>query len=432
MKDTLPNLRNIFSDFGFQRYFKNTTWMFSSRILSMGISFLATIYIARNLGPTNFGQLSYALSFIGLFGFLASLGVDGIVYRDLITSPEKRLTILGTGFVLRFSAGVTTAFLVSLSVFFVGDDDVSKILILILSCTFFVNAFQIIVYDFQSRTESKYTSIISVMVTGILNFLKIIVIITGGGVIYLALVLLLESFLYALLYLYIYHIKTKDKFLLWKFELTYAKQMLKDSFPLIVMSAFATIYARIDQVLIKHIMDSTSVGLYDSAVRLSELWSFIPGIIIAAIYPAIINAKKVSEESYCRRLGYLATFLVSLAILIAIPISLLAKNIMHIIYGPEFLGGVIVLKVYIWASVGTFLGILITQYLVTENMRRVLLFIAFAPMACNVGLNLLWIPTYGIAGAAYATLISYSLAPLCVLLFKEPRKRILSIYKTFF
>lgn len=406
--------------------------MFSSRILSMGISFLATIYIARNLGPTSFGQLSYALSFVGLFSFLASLGVDGIVYRDLITTPEKRLTILGTGFYLRLWAGFITAFVISLCVFFVGDDDVSKILIFILSSTFFISAFQVIVYDFQSRAEAKYISVISVIVTAILNILKIIVILSGEGVIYLSVVLLLESILYAALYLYIYHTKTKDAFSMWKFDRVYAKQMLRDSFPLIVMSAFATIYARIDQVFIKHIMDASAVGIYDSAVRLSELWTFIPGMIIAAVYPAIINAKKVSEESYNRRLGYLAGFLVSLAILIALPISFLAKNIIHILYGAEFLGGVIVLKIYIWASIGTFLGILITQYLVTENLRRILLFIAFVPMACNVLLNLLWIPVYGIAGAAYATLISYSLTPICLLFFREPRKRVVSIYKSFF
>jgi len=422
---------NTLTHLGFQRYFKNAAWMFGTKILSMGISFIATIYIARNLGPSNFGQLSYALSFVGLFSFIASLGVDGIIYRDLIRERSQRYIILGTGFFIRFWMGIFTAIVCSSLIFIVGDDDVSKILVYILSGTFFLNAFQVIVYDFNSRTVSKYPSIVSVVVTIILNMLKIVVIASGKGVIYLALVLLLESVLYAALYVVVYIKKTSDRISFWKFDKTYALEVLKDSFPLIAMSAFAVIYARIDQVMIKHMMDSSAVGLYDSAVRLSELWSFIPGMIIAALYPAIINAKSVSEESYNKRLGYLSLFLIVLALSITIPITFLAPYIMNIIYGKAFSGGIIVLKIYIWANVGTFLGILITQYLVTENLRRVLLTIAFIPMVCNVTLNILWIPMYGIEGAAYATLISYSLTPLCLLLFKEPRKRVLEIVKLF-
>ncbi|MCC7004683.1 oligosaccharide flippase family protein, partial [Candidatus Nomurabacteria bacterium] len=47
----------------------------------MAISFLATIFIARKLGPMNYGQLSYALSFVSIFGFIASLGIEQVLYR---------------------------------------------------------------------------------------------------------------------------------------------------------------------------------------------------------------------------------------------------------------------------------------------------------------------------------------------------------------
>ena len=415
---------------GFQKYFKNTSWMFGSRVFSMGISFLATIYIARNLGPTNFGQLSYAICLVGLFGFISSLGIDGILYRDLIKHREKRHILLGTAFFIKLCAGTVATILSVLFAVFIAKDDVSKILIFILSGTFLLNAFHIIPFDFQSRAESKYPSIIAVFVALVLNILKILSIATGKGVIYLALILLLESLLYAIFYLFIYEKKTKDTIASWKFDKLYAVSLLKDSSPLIALSAFSIIYARIDQVLIKHMIDASSVGLYDSAVRISEVWSFIPGIIVASLYPAIVNAKKTSEKVYNKRLGKLAIFLFALAVIVALPVTLLAPYIMNLLYGNAFMGGSIVLQIYIWAGVGISLGILVSQYLVTENCRKILFLVAFIPMVCNVILNLLWIPVYGIAGAAYATLISYSLIPLSSLLFKETRNRMIAIYRS--
>jgi O-antigen/teichoic acid export membrane protein len=75
---------------GFQKYFKNTGWMFISRILCMAVSFLTTLYIARKLGPTNYGQLNYSISFISIFSFIATLGIDNVLYRDIIKILKRK------------------------------------------------------------------------------------------------------------------------------------------------------------------------------------------------------------------------------------------------------------------------------------------------------------------------------------------------------
>jgi O-antigen/teichoic acid export membrane protein len=84
---------------GFQKYLRNTSWLFLSRIVSMVISFFVGAYIARYLGPQNYGSLNYIVSFVGLFSFIAGMGIDSILVRDLVKYPEKRDELLGTGFV---------------------------------------------------------------------------------------------------------------------------------------------------------------------------------------------------------------------------------------------------------------------------------------------------------------------------------------------
>jgi len=404
---------------GIRKYSKNTAWMFTARIGSMLVSFLATAYIARNLGPGNFGQLSYAVSFVSLFSFLYSLGIDNVLYRDLIKHPGKKNEYLGSAFFIKMSTGIITALIIIIFALILTKDTISLILIFILSGTFLFNSFQIINYEFQSRVEAKYPSIISFCVSFTLNILKILVILYGKGVIYLAIILLLESILYAGAYLLIYKVKLKEKITDWKFDKDITISLIKDSWPLIFTGVFAMIYARIDQVFIKHMIDSHAVGIYDSAVRIVEVWYFLPSIIVSSLFPAIMNAKLTSIKLYESRLTKLAILLTVLSVGIAIPMTFFASLIIKIVYGPAFIDAVIILKIYIWSGIGSFLSNLAGCYLIVENKRKLLFFFNFVPMITNVILNLLWIPSYGIIGSAYATLISYSLGPIFLIIVQH-------------
>ncbi|MFA5131382.1 MAG: flippase [Patescibacteria group bacterium] len=412
---------------GFRKYFKNTGWMFFAKILSLIISFLTTAFIARRLGPENYGQLSYAVSFVGIFSFIATLGLDQVLFRDLIKYPEKKNIFLGSAFIIKLIAGsFTIALCLGVALLF-SQKDVSSILIFIISSTFLFNAFQVINYEFQARVNSKYPSLVSLLVVLILSLLKILVIVSGRGVIYLALILLLESVLYAVFFIVIYKTKIKSSILDWKYDKIIARNLIRDSWPMIFASAFALIYSRIDQVMIKQMIDASSVGLYDAAVRVAEAWYFVPGIIVTSLFPAIINAKMGSKEQYLKRLRKLMMLLLLLAVFVAIPITFLAPLIIKILYGEAFIGSIIILKIYIWAGVGVSVGSLINSYLVAENFRKILFASSFIAMISNVILNIVFIPRYGIIGSAWATLISYSLGPISILLFSKTRKNIIKI-----
>jgi O-antigen/teichoic acid export membrane protein len=421
-------IKEKWADAGFQKYFKNTGWLFAAQIFSMGASFIATIIIARKLGPGNFGQLSYAVSFISIFSILATLGIDNILYRDLIKHPEKKKEYLGTALTIKLIASFITAILVCIFAFYFGQDDVSKILIAILSIGLIFNAFQIINFEFQAQVKSKYPSIISCIANFTVNALEVMVILTGRGVIYLAIVATFGSILSAILYWYFYEKKIEGKLFSWKFDKNIAKNLLRDSWPLIFTGGFTLVYARIDQVLIKNMLGASQVGIYGVAVILAEVWNFIPGILVSSFFPAIINAKKTSEEIYYARLKKLSLLLLSLAIIISLSMTVLSSFFIHLIYGQAFMGASIILQIYVWSSVGTFLGVLASNYLITENNQKTLIFMTFIPMVINVILNIWWIPKYGIVGSAYATLISYSFGPLTLLLFKKTRGDIKKIF----
>lgn len=424
---SLNYIKNKWAHAGFQRYFQNISWMFFARIGSMVISFISTAYIARNLGVVNYGQLSYATSFVSLFSFLAAFGIDQILCRDLVRHPEKKNEYMGTALVIRLSTSALAFLLCIFSAFTISSNDISFILIFIISLAFIFSSFQLLSYEFQAEAKLKYPSILSTVIVLILNLLKIFFIFNGNGVIYLAGVILLEPILYALGLTYLW-IKEYGTIRNWRFDKAIAISIVKDSFPLIFASAFFAIYARIDQVMLKNMVDTGSVGLYDSAVRISEVWYFIPHIIVSGLLPSVVNAKTTSHELYSRRVKKLFLLILITSVSTAIITTFFSKHILLIIFGDKFIGALDVLRIYVWSNIGAALSLIVHQILITEDLPRLVSLSTFLGMLTNVVLNLIFIPKYGMVGAAYATLISYLVPSLSLFLFKKTRRMILSFF----
>lgn len=403
-------------------------WMFFAKIGSMAVSFFATMIVARHLGPTNYGQLSYAISFVGLFSFIAALGIDQILYRDLVKYPEKRNEYIGSALVLRMVASAVAFVLCIITAFIMSENDISLLLIFIVSLSFVFSTFLLTTYEFQATVQQKYPSILALAVTILLNILKILVILSGKGVIYLAFIIVLEPILYTAGYLY-FRVKVFGTMKHWRFDKVIAVAIVKDSFPLIFASAFFIIYARIDQVMIKNMMDATSVGLYSAAVSISEIWYFIPHIITASLFPAIVNAKKVSEGLYYARIRKLFLVVLLVSFIVCLPTTLLSESIILLIFGGEFLGANVALQIYVWSNIGGILTSLVHQILITENLTKAISITSFFGMAANIILNFFLIPKYGIAGAATASMISYIVPILSLLCIKKSRVIILNVLR---
>ncbi len=425
-KKIIPLLKEKLNHPGIQRYLANMGWIFFGKIGTLVVTFFATAYIARNLGPQNYGQLSYAISFVSIFSFIAYLGIDPILLRDLVQHPQKRNEILGSAIALRLLASIVTVLATIIAALLVSSGDVSLLLIFIISLSSFFGAFQLLSYEFQAEAKSKYPSILLIGIIIILNILKIITIYNHGGVIYLAGILLLEPILYSLGYSFLKSKIHKDLT-----QLTFNRErmllILKDSFPLIFASAFFLIYSRIDQVMLKHMIDATAVGLYDSAVRISELSYFIPQLILTSFLPAVLNAKSISQELYYERTKKLILTIILVSIALAIGITVFGKLALLIIFGQAFIGALPALYICAWSTIGASLNALAQQILVAENLTKNVSISAFLGMITNILLNIVLIPQYGIVGAATATLISYMIPFLSLFLFKKTRDTMLHI-----
>lgn len=403
---------------GYKRYFANTSWLFCGQMFSLLLSFFIGAWVARYLGPENYGILNYAIAFVGIFGFIATLGIDGILSRELVQTPEKRDELLGTAFRLKLLGGILAALLAVASVFIIKEDPLVKILVTLFSFSFIFQSLGVIGFYFNSVVNSKYNVRATIIANLISSILKIMIIILGKGVIWLVIVYALDLLWQGIGLIRAYNIfglKIKN----WIFKKNEARIMFKNSWPLMLASAASFIYLKIDQVMIGAMLGNHDVGIYAAAVKLVEVWYFVPGIICGSLFPAIINAKKTNEQLYNKRLKHLYVLLFSISILMAIPITLLAKPIIILLFGGSYITSVPILQIYIWSSVGLFVGWGMNQYLVSENFVKTIFALNLFAMIVNILLNLVLIPKFGIIGSAWATMISYAVAPIYILIFNK-------------
>ncbi len=426
---TLDYLKEKWNHAGFQRYFANTSWMFIGRIFVLAISFVVNIYIARYLGPGNFGLLNYTFSIVGLFGILASLGVDGIISREIIKNHGKKDEIIGTSFYIRLFGSVLAILAILIVARGTTDDPMLIGLIGMYSMVYLFNAFGVIDTYFQSQVLSKYPTFIMMGVGVISTVLKIVVMASGAGIIWLVAVYTFESAVTTVGLLYIFARKGHS-FRSWRFDRKIAVQLLKDSLPLMLSGAAVATYMDIDQIMIKNILGNEPAGIYAVAVKLSEVWYFIPGVICGSLFPAIVNARQASRELYESRLKKLYFVMFWLPALIALFTTVFGGFLVRLLFGAEYQGAVTALQIYVWGGVAISLGFVVSQYLIAENFTKIAALTAVVGAAVNVGMNIVLIPRYGIEGAAFATLVSYVTVTFSILLFKKTRPHAMLILRS--
>ena len=398
------------SNQGFMRYFKNTSWLFAEKILRMVVGLFVGIWAARYLGPEQFGLFSYAQAFVGLFAAIAGLGLDGIIVRELVKNPSKQAVLLGTAFYLKLIGALLVLLALAGTVTLSHQDSLTTWLIFIIASSTVFQSFNVVDFFFQAKVLSKYVVYVNIISLLISSFVKIGLILTSASLIAFAWVVLFDSVILMLGFVYYFQRHAKLNIKRLNFSKATAINLLKDSWPLILSGLVISIYMKVDQIMIKEMLDAEAVGQYVAAVRLSEAWYFIPMVIASSLFPAIINAKKVSKEFYYAQLQKLYDLMVWIAIAIALPMTFLSDWVIDLLYGVQYDQSGAILMIHIWAAVFVFLGVASSRWFIVENLQKYSLYRTLAGALINVMLNYILIPIYGIYGAAYATLASQVVA----------------------
>ena len=425
-------LKPIITNNNLKKVIYNINWLIFENLVQIASSLIVGVWVARYLGPDGYGVVSYAVALITIFTSISDLGLPQIIIKELVEKPTKKTKILGTSLILKAIAGIfSILILITLIMFLKPNNPLIQIAVLIVSLKLLIESPNVINYWFLSKISSKYQTIAKSVGIIVSSILKIFFILLNFGVLWFLFSIIVESIVTILLLNKFYKNKSGASIFKLSFSMPYAKLLLKNSWPLLLTGISASIYKRIDQVIIGSILDTKNLGYYAIAVTIAETPHFLSSAISSSVYPTIINSKKRNENLYLNRLQILYTLVVWLSIGISTIVYIFSDKIIFLLFGNQYMTSSTVLKIYIWSGIFIFLKQAGNRFLLTENFQKELLATTIIGTVINILLNIIFVPIYGITGAAYATLISYFISAFSIVFFKNSRNNVLLYIKAF-
>ncbi|MNB93610.1 colanic acid exporter [compost metagenome] len=400
---TLHAAKKLLRNQTVQRYLFNSSWMLAEQLLRILSGVFVGIYVARYLGPEQFGILSYVLAISAFILSTARLGMDSVLIRELINAPDKNKDLMGTAFWLMILAALACYIVAALGISLLDEVSSIKIYAYIVSASAFFSSFLVIDYYFQSQIKAKYSAICKTLTLLSLSTFKLGLIFAGAELLWFVIASLIEHAMLAALLLFAV-IKARDISFLKHFNLDDAKSMLKSAWPMVLSAVAVLIYMRIDQVMIRNMLGLHEVGIYSAAVKIYESWIVLPYIITISLLPVIVRLKQIDEISYQHRLTQLFRLVIWMSAVAAVVVSLISEPLMVIAFGEEYRASAAVVNIVMWTAVFASIGSVSARYFNVEKMEKKIAVRTALAAVINVALNLTLIPNYGINGAAIATL----------------------------
>lgn len=411
------------SDILKNRIVKNAGWLIVGRIIHMILSFLIGLLTARYLGPSNYGLINYASAYATFFTAFCTLGINSVIVKNFIDYPEEEGETIGTTIVLRFVSSLLSLLTIVGFVAVVDSNEPITVCVVALYCIgLLFQIFDTFNYWFQSKLLSKYYASATLIAYILVSAYKAVLLITEKSVQWFAVSNAIDYFIIALI-IFVFYKKNNGPKL--SFSIKKSKELLSLSVSYILSGLMVAIYAATDKLMLKHMMDESTVGYYSLAVSISTIWAFVLSAVIDSMKPRIMELHNTDREEYLlmNRRMYAIVFYIS--VVASLGITVIAPLFIRIVYGEAYLSAVTPLRIVVWYVAFSYLGVARDAWMVCEKKQKYLKYIYFFSVILNIVLNAVLIPFIGASGAAVASLATQiSTVLVFPLFFKELRENV--------
>ena len=410
----ITKLNVLIHNKSFMKYFKNSSWMMFEYALRFISAIFVSIYIARYLGPEQFGVLSYAIAIVAIFMTVSRLGMETILVRDLAKYPEQTgPPYKATAFKLLLGAALAGFIALSVLVYYFESDENTKVYIWIIALGLLFQPLLVVDYSFQAQVKSKYSSIAKSIALAISSAIKIYLIYMNASLEFFAVAYAIDHMLIALS-LVVMHFSKKQFGFVNGYDGALVRPLLKSAWPMVLSAAAAMLYMKMDQILIMNLIGSFELGIYSAGVKLFEGWATILFVLTISLFPLLVKAYEVSETNFNKLFIKISGSIFFINLVSVVLIGFFAEELIFLLFGEGFLEAAEVLFILFVSVIFTGFGFLTSRYFMVKGLEVRILKRTLLGLVLNLPLNLLLIPNYGIVGAAYATLISLFIANFAV------------------
>lgn len=390
----------------FERIGNNSIYSFLSIFFRLFANVILFWLIARFYGKEIFGQFTIAQTFASVFVIFADFGLDFLLTNELPRKARNSIEIFRRLFSIKLLL-LFFSFLAMFIISLIGDFS-SQVRELIIIFSFYAGLTTIsnFLYAlFRGSENLKYETRVSFFVNLVTLIAVLTLIILKQDIIIISLTFVLMRFLGLILAIYFaYQVLPSLSF---RLDFNGLKSTLNQVIFFGLFLVFGNLYFQLDTILLSLMKGEDKVGLYQSVFRLIMLPLILPEVFINSIMPALSRLHSNDVDKWQNLGKFLRKFLIIVAIPVSGVLFIFSSDIISLIYGKAEYGQAIpILKIFALIVFVRFFGETYGLMLTTSQRQKYRTIIVVIATLINLTLNVIFIPTYGINGAALVSLVT--------------------------
>ncbi|WP_414469056.1 flippase [Methanobacterium sp. ACI-7] len=388
-----------------KRIAKNTSYLIIASIISYVCYFFALMYMARYLGVGDFGIISLAISFTGIFGVFTDLGLNMLTAREVSRDNGLLYKYIGNTTAMKAVLSIITLILILLVTVFMGYDPKTIMVIFMITMAIVISSFFITFFSiFQALEKMQYQAIITCLDNIFMLGAVIVAINLSLDVVAIASIYLIRNLL-VLAYMVMVYI---NKFKLPKIELDFSfwKVTIKEALPFSLSGIFLTLFIWIPSIILSVSAGQEAVGFFSAPNKLIYFFLSLYSVYMVAVFPVMSSFYKKSKNSL--KFIFERSFKYTLIICapVTVIISLLSPQIIELIYGQAYIPSSFALSILVWTIIFVSLNGISANLLGSVNRQLTMIKIIAIGIFINITAGFLLINKFSFIGASIATVIT--------------------------
>lgn len=382
---------------------RNASWIIVSKLLQAVFAFIIGILTARYLGPSNYGLINYAASLVTFVVPISQLGYNNTLVQELTNNPQNEGKILGSSILFSLVSSVFCMVgVISFAAVANFNDRETVLIVAIYSMNLLFQTLDLIQYWFQAKLMSKYSSVATLIAYAVVSCYKLVLLVTRKSVYWFAASHAIDYFLIAFILVILYRRLGGQKL---SVDISLGKSMFDKSKYYIVTGLMVAIFSQTDKIMLQNMLGEDATGYYSAAVAIASVSSFVYVAIIDSFRPVIFSDQG-NEARFELNLKRLYAIVIYLSLAQSAVMTLFADLFVNVLYGAEYVSSVEALRIIVWYITFSYLGSIRNIWILAKNKQKYLWSINASGAALNVILNYILIPSFGVSGAAIASLFT--------------------------
>lgn len=389
-----------------QGIIQNFRWLMGANVVVKPLWFLFVLLSTRLLGPEEFGRFMFAMAYTVIIAFALEGGIDVLTMRELATDGSRVRTMLGQTLILKLlsAVGLTAVAVGSAVALGLPAETVHLIALAVLPALFnalmtharyVFRAFEVLRFEARSILVEK----VAIVLLGAAALL-----VARSAVALMAAFALAYAIAAPLTLMMLFRHFGRP---VWQPRARAMLQtVIRPALPFALMTVLQVVYLRAGTMMLQWLTGSdTTVGYYNAGYRLVDAFALFPTGVIMPMYASFARGRN-DKTKVMQLLPGAARLLLAISTMVALPMLVFHEELVRLIFGPAFVPASAAIGVVILTMVPLGLNWLMTNLAgAVDRQRRLNVF--FAVMT---GLNLIlyWllIPAFGLAGAAWTTVLT--------------------------